>query len=48
MCEIQDYLKSLNPKENEKAILIYGAKYKLWRNGKYLGIRFMRNLSLKP
>ena len=38
MCEIQDYLKSLNPKENEKAILIYGAKYKLWRNGEYLGV----------
>lgn len=38
MCELQDYLKSLNPKTDEQAILIYGKKYKLWREGKYLGI----------
>lgn len=38
MCEIQDYLKSLNPKDNEKDILIFGKKYKLWRDGKYIGI----------
>ncbi|MBS0647371.1 MAG: hypothetical protein JSR97_12400 [Verrucomicrobia bacterium] len=38
MCELQDYLKSLNPKTDEQAILIYGKKYKLWREGEYLGI----------
>jgi len=38
MCEIQDYLKSLNPKKDEQAILIYGREYKLWREGKYLGV----------
>jgi len=38
MCEIQDYLKSLNPNENEKYILVFGAKYKLWREGKFIGI----------
>lgn len=35
--EIQEYLKSLNPKENEKDILIYGKEYKLWKDGKYIG-----------
>ena len=38
MCEIQDYLKSLNPKKEEQTILIYDRGYKLWRKGKYLGI----------
>lgn len=32
------YIKSLNPKDDEKAILIYGSKYKCWRNNQYLGI----------
>ncbi|MGE8528490.1 hypothetical protein [Chryseobacterium rhizosphaerae] len=34
---MDEFLKSLNPKENEKDILIYGKKYKLWREGEYLG-----------
>ena len=33
---MEDFLKSLNPKTNEKHILIYGKEYKLWREGKYL------------
>lgn len=36
--KIINYLKSLNPKEDEKHILIYNSKYKLWRDGVYLGI----------
>lgn len=35
---IIDFFKSLNPKDGEKDILIYGRHYKLWRRGKYLGI----------
>jgi hypothetical protein len=38
MCEIQDYLKSLNPKQEEQTILMYGSEYHLWRDGSYLGI----------
>ena len=37
MCEIQDYLKSLNPKKDEQHILIFDREYELWRDGKYLG-----------
>lgn len=37
MCGFQEYLKSLNPR-SDSGILIYGKQYKLWRNGKYLGI----------
>jgi hypothetical protein len=33
-----DYLHNLNPKEDEKTILIYGSKYHLWRDGKYIGV----------
>lgn len=36
-CKLQKYLKSLNPKESEQCILIYGSRYKLWKDGKYLG-----------
>lgn len=36
MCELQDYLKSINPKDN--AILVYGAKYKCWNENGYIGI----------
>ena len=28
----------MGKKETEQAILIYGSKYKLWRDGKYLGV----------
>lgn len=38
MEKLQEYLKSLNPKDSEKHILIFGKKYKLWRSGKYLGL----------
>jgi len=40
MENLQDFAKSLNPKDNEKDILIYGNKYKLWRDGEYLGTAF--------
>ena len=36
--ELHSYMKSLNPKDNEKAILIYGSSYHLWRDGEYLGV----------
>jgi len=35
---IVDYLKSLNPKKEEQAILIYGSDYHLWKDGEYLGV----------
>lgn len=39
MDKIQDYLKSINPQPgDQQAILIYGSKYRLWRDGEYLGI----------
>lgn len=36
--KLQDYLRSLNPKKSEHKILIYGSQYKLWREGKFIGI----------
>ena len=36
--DLQSYMKSLNPSEGEQLILIYGSKYRLWRDGKYIGI----------
>ena len=33
-----EHLKGLNPQKDQQAILIYGSRYKLWRDGKYLGI----------
>lgn len=35
---LESYLHSLNPKEDEKAILVYGGQYHLWRDGKYIGV----------
>jgi len=35
---IEDYLKSLNPKKDDQAILLYNSKYHVWREGEYLGI----------
>ncbi len=37
MCDLQDYIKSINPKKDEQAILIFNREYELWRDGKYLG-----------
>ncbi|WP_284464865.1 hypothetical protein [Chryseobacterium sp.] len=37
---MQEFIKSLNPKEDEKHILIYGKEYKLWRDGQYIGTAF--------
>jgi len=36
--ELHNYMKSLNPKDSEKAILIYGSSYHLWRDDEYLGV----------
>lgn len=35
---LQKFLKSINPKKDEQAILVYGGKYRLWREGEYLGV----------
>lgn len=40
MDRLQNYLKSLNPDDTEKEILIYGKEYHLWNNDKYLGTAF--------
>ena len=37
---MQEYLKSLNPKPDEQAILVYGSEYKLWKNGEFIGTAF--------
>nr|DAG72854.1 MAG TPA: hypothetical protein [Caudoviricetes sp.] len=34
---MEQFLKSLNPKDDEKHILIYAKEYKLWRDGEYIG-----------
>ena len=36
--KLTDFIKSLNPKPEDQAILVYGSKYKLWRGGEYLGV----------
>lgn len=38
MENLVDYLKSMNPKKDEQAILFYGRKYKLFREGEFVGI----------
>lgn len=35
---ITNYLKGLNPKENEQHVLFHGKQYLLYRDGKYIGI----------
>ena len=40
---MQEFIKSLNPKEDEKHILIYGKEYNLWRDGQYIGTAFWTN-----
>ena len=37
MRELEDYIRLLSPKKEDKAILIYGSKYRLWLQGSYLG-----------
>jgi len=37
MRKLEDYLKMLQPKEEDKAILIYGSQYRLWLLGNYMG-----------
>lgn len=38
MRRLEDYISQLRPKEEEKAILIYGSQYRLWLMGTYLGV----------
>jgi len=38
MKKFLDLIKSMNPKDEEKTILFFGRKYKLYREGEYLGI----------
>lgn len=35
---LQKFIKSLNPKKQEQAILFYGSSYRLFRKGRYLGV----------
>jgi len=37
MRKLEDYIRDLQPTEEDKAILIYGSKYKLWLHGDYIG-----------
>ena len=37
MRKLEDYIKMLQPKEEDKAILIYGSQYRLWLLGNYIG-----------
>ena len=37
MRELEDYIKMLQPTEDDKAILMYGSQYKLWFLGNYVG-----------
>ena len=37
-CKIKNYLKSLNPKKEDRFILVYGSSYDVWRDSKYLGV----------
>jgi hypothetical protein len=37
MRKLEDYIRMLQPTEDDKAILIYGSKYRLWLLGNYIG-----------
>ena len=37
MENLEDYVKMLQPKEEDKAILLYGSQYRLWLLGNYIG-----------
>jgi len=37
MRKLEDYIRALQPTEEDKAILFYGSKYKLWLHGDYVG-----------
>ena len=37
MRKLEDYIRMLQPTEDDKAILLYGSKYKLWLLGDYIG-----------
>ena len=37
MRKLEDYIKMFQPTEDDKAILMYGSKYRLWLLGNYIG-----------
>lgn len=37
MEELEDYIRMLQPTEDDKAILLYGSQYRLWLLGNYMG-----------
>ena len=37
MRKLEDYIRMFQPTEDDKAILLYGSKYKLWLLGTYIG-----------
>lgn len=37
MRKLEDYIRMLQPTEDDKAILLYGSHYRLWLFGDYVG-----------
>lgn len=37
MRKLEDYIRMLQPTEDDKAILLYGSQYRLWLFGDYVG-----------
>ena len=37
MRKLEDYIRMLQPTEDDKAILLYGSQYRLWLLGNYIG-----------
>ena len=37
MRKLEDLVRQLRPKQDERAILIYGSQYRLWLLGRYIG-----------
>jgi hypothetical protein len=37
MRKLEDFIRKLQPTEDDKAILLYGSKYRLWLLGNYIG-----------
>jgi len=37
MSKLEEYIRMLQPTEDDKAILIYGSQYRLWLLGNYVG-----------
>lgn len=37
MQDLEEYIRKLQPTEEDKAILLYGSQYRLWLLGTYIG-----------